>query len=54
MIYYVYDIDMMKDVSKVVDYLKVGSPLHIRSYFWWWGERCSKTTGSEICHLGIA
>ena len=26
-----------KDVSKVVDYLKVGSQHHVRSYFWWGG-----------------
>jgi hypothetical protein len=41
--YYVYDIDIMKDISKVNDYLKVGSPHHIRSYFWW--------AGIEIEHL---
>ena len=35
--YYVYVSDIMKDVSKVVDYLKVGSPHHVRSYFWWGG-----------------
>ena len=32
--YYVYNIDNMNDVSKVVYYLKVGSPHHVRSYFW--------------------
>ena len=35
--YCVYLIDIMKDVSKVVDYLKVGSLQHVRSYFWWGG-----------------
>ena len=29
----VYVGDTIKDVSKVNDYLKVGSPHHIRSYF---------------------
>ena len=32
--YYVYVIDNMKNVSKVVDYLVVRSPHHVRSYFW--------------------
>ena len=35
--YCVYVSDIMKDVSKVVDYLEVGSPNHVRSYFWWGG-----------------
>ena len=35
--YYMYAIDKMKDISKVVDYLEVGSPHHVRSYFWWGG-----------------
>ena len=34
--YCVYVIDRMKDVAKVVDYLVVGSPHHVRSYFWRW------------------
>ena len=37
--YYVYVSDIMKDVSKVVDYLEVGLPHHVRSYFWWGGDR---------------
>ena len=32
--YCVYATDIMNDVSKVNDYLKVGSPHHVRSYFW--------------------
>ena len=31
--YYVYVIDIMKDVLKVNDYLKVGSPHHTTLYF---------------------
>ena len=39
--YYVYMTDIKRDVLKVVDYLKVGSPHHVRSYFWWGGDRKS-------------
>ena len=35
--YHVYGNETLKDVSKFVDYLKVGSPHHVRSYFWWGG-----------------
>ena len=42
--YYVYLTDIMKDVSKVVDYLEVGSPHHVRSYFWWGGDRNRKNS----------
>ena len=35
--YYVYTIDMMKDVSKVNEKWNVGSPHYVRSYFWWGG-----------------
>ena len=51
----VYVGDTIKDVSKVNDYLKVGSPHHIRSYFWWCGgggeieiEHLQKERGIEI------
>ena len=37
MIYYVYVTDIYKDVSKVIDYLKVGLLHHITKYFWWGG-----------------
>ena len=49
--YYVYVTDIMKDVSKVVEYLKVGSPHHVRSYFWWGGieiEQIHRRGGIEI------
>ena len=36
--YYVYDNDIMKDILKFFDYLEVGSPHHVRSYFWWGGD----------------
>ena len=35
---YVYASDIMKDVSKVIDYLKAGSLQHVTSYFWWEGK----------------
>ena len=44
--YSVYVIDIMKDVSTVVDYLKLGSLHHVRSYFWWGG------IGIEQIHKG--
>ena len=44
MIYCVYVTNIMKDVSKVVDYLEVGSPHHVRSYFWWGGDRNRKNS----------
>ena len=51
MSYLVYGVDNMKDVSKVADYLKVGSPHHVRSYFWWGGieiEQLHRRGGIEI------
>ena len=33
--YYMYVIDVMRDVSIVVDYLKVRSLHHVKSFFWW-------------------
>ena len=33
----------MKDISKVIDYLKVGSPHHVRSYFWLGGGGATTT-----------
>ena len=50
MIYFVLYINIMKDISKVVDYLKVGSPHHVRSYLWWWGEKSNNFIrgGGEI------
>ena len=35
--HYVYVSDIMKDVSKDIDYLKAGSLQHVTSYFWWGG-----------------
>ena len=32
--YYIYLADIMKDISRVVDYLMVGLPHHTTSYFW--------------------
>ena len=43
--YYVYVIDIMKDVSTVVDYLKLGSLHHVRSYFWWGGIEIEQLIG---------
>ena len=31
--HYMYVVDIMKDILKIIDYLKVRSPLHITSYF---------------------
>jgi hypothetical protein len=33
--HYVYEIDIMKDVSKIIGYLKIRSLHHVTSYFWW-------------------
>ena len=46
--YYVYVIDMMKDFSKVVDSLEVGSPHHVRSYFWLGGDRIEQIHWGRI------
>ena len=35
--HYLYAIDMMKDVSKIIGYLKIRSLHHVTSYFWWGG-----------------
>ena len=41
--YDVHVIDKMKDISKVVDYLEVRSPHHVRAYFWWGGGDRNRT-----------
>ena len=33
--YFVSTIDILKDVSKIIDYLKSRSLHHVTSYFWW-------------------
>ena len=33
----IYLSDIMKDVSKVIDYLKARLLQHVTSYFWWGG-----------------
>ena len=48
--YYVYVIDIMKDVSTVVDYLKLGSLHHVRSYFWWGGIEINFTNNNSSSH----
>ena len=33
--YFVFHMDIMRDISKVIDYLKVRSLHTVTSYFWW-------------------
>ena len=51
--YYVYETDIMKDVSKVDDQLKVGSPHHDRSYFWWGGGIEIEKTQEKTMLIGL-
>ena len=50
--HYVYISDIMKEASKVIDYLNAGSPHQVRSYVWWGGgieiEQLQKGGGIEI------
>ena len=50
--YNLYLTDIMKVVSKVVDYLEVGSPHHVRSYFWG-GDR-NRTNSLKIIDFNTA
>ena len=33
--YYVYSIYIMKDISKVIEYLEIRLLHHVTIYFWW-------------------
>ena len=37
--YCVFYMDITRDVSKVIDYLKVRLLYNVTSYFWWGGEK---------------
>ena len=37
-----YEVDKMKDVSKIIDYLKIIVLHHVRSFFWWGGYKSKK------------